>query len=66
MAERAYITPKILKWARESAKMPLDVAASKVKKSVEQLQEWENGDSFPTVNQAQTLAKAYKRPFALL
>lgn len=65
LAERAYITPKVLKWARESAKMTLEVAASKVNKSIEQLNAWEEGSEFPTIKQAETLAKAYKRPFAL-
>lgn len=66
MAEKAYITPNVLKWARESARMPEEVACAKVSVSIEKLKEWENGDSLPTIRQAQTLAKAYKRPFALL
>lgn len=65
MAERAYITPKILTWARESARMPVDVAASKIGKSIEVLEEWESGVSQPTIKQAEKLAKIYKRPFAL-
>lgn len=65
MAERAYITPKVFRWARESAKMPLDIAATKVNVSVERLSDWEKGESHPTIRQAQNLAKAYKRPFAL-
>lgn len=66
MAEKAYITPNVLKWARESARMSEEVACTKVSVSSEKLKEWENGDSLPTIRQAQTLAKAYKRPFALL
>lgn len=65
MAEKAYITPKILKWARESAKMTLEVAASKVNKTAEQLEEWEEGNNHPTIKQAEKLAKVYKRPFSL-
>lgn len=65
MAEKAYITPKVLKWARESAKMTLEVAASKVNKTAEQLNEWEEGINYPTIKQAEKLAKTYKRPFAL-
>ncbi len=65
MANRAYITAKVLKWARESAKMTEEIAASKVAVSSERLNEWETGESFPTIRQAQNLAKAYKRPFAL-
>ncbi len=65
MAERAYITPKVFKWARESAKMPEEIAASKVDVPVEKLKKWEKGESQPTIRQAQVLAKAYRRPFAL-
>lgn len=65
MAEKADITPKILTWARESARMPLDIAASKTGNSIEILEEWESGVSQPTIKQAEKLAKIYKRPFAL-
>jgi len=65
MAERAYITPKVLKWARESAKVSEDIAASKVSVPTEKLKKWEKGIVFPTIRQAQILAKTYKRPFAL-
>lgn len=65
MADKAFITPNVLKWARESARMAEETAASKVPVTVDKLQEWEDGSSQPTIKQAQTLAKAYKRPFAL-
>ncbi len=65
MAERAFITAKVFKWARESAKMAEEIAASKVAVSVDKLKKWEAGESLPTIRQAQNLAKAYKRPFAL-
>ncbi|MBS1517600.1 MAG: ImmA/IrrE family metallo-endopeptidase [Bacteroidetes bacterium] len=65
MAEKAYITPKVFKWARESARISEESAAAKVKVSVEKLKEWEEGTNQPTINQAQKLAKAYKRPFAI-
>ncbi len=65
MADRAFITPKVLKWARESARMSEDTAATKVSVPIEKLLEWEEGVSQPTIRQAETLAKAYKRPFAL-
>jgi Zn-dependent peptidase ImmA (M78 family) len=66
MADKAYITPSVLKWARETAKMPVETAASKVPVSADKLREWEEGISQPTIKQAQLLAKVYKRPFALL
>jgi Zn-dependent peptidase ImmA (M78 family)/transcriptional regulator with XRE-family HTH domain len=65
MADRAYITPKVLKWARESARMTEETAAAKVSVPVDKLKEWEEGINQPTIRQAQTLARAYKRPFAL-
>lgn len=65
MADRAFITPKVLKWARESARMSEDTAATKVSVPIEKLLEWEEGVSQPTIRQAETLAKTYKRPFAL-
>jgi Zn-dependent peptidase ImmA (M78 family)/DNA-binding XRE family transcriptional regulator len=66
MAERAYITPKVLKWARETAKISETDAAAKVSVKAEKILEWENGESQPTVNQAIKLAKSYQRPFAVL
>lgn len=65
MPDKAYITPNVLKWARESARMSEETAASKVPIPVEKLKEWEDGTNQPTIRQAQTLAKAYRRPFAL-
>ncbi|MBI5216262.1 MAG: ImmA/IrrE family metallo-endopeptidase [Ignavibacteriae bacterium] len=65
MADKAYITPNVFKWARESARMSEETAAAKVSVSVDKLKEWETGTNQPTIRQAQTLAKAYKRPFAL-
>lgn len=65
MADKAYITPNVLKWARESAGMTEETAAAKVSVATNKLKEWESGTSQPTIRQAQTLAKAYKRPFAL-
>lgn len=65
MADKAFITPHIFKWARESARMSEETAANKVAVSIDKLKEWEDGISQPTIRQAQTLAKAYKRPFAL-
>ena len=54
-----------MKWARESARMTEEIASSKVSVTTAKLMEWEAGTSQPTIRQAQKLAKAYKRPFAL-
>ncbi len=65
MADKAFITPKVLKWARESARMSIETAATKVSVEIDRLKEWEEGTTQPTIHQAETLAKAYRRPFAL-
>ena len=67
MSDKAYITPNILKWARESARMSPEVAAAKVLVTPEKLLEWEDEKSSmqPTISQAEKLAKAYRRPFAI-
>jgi len=65
MSDKACITPNVLKWARESARMSEKTASDKVHVPVEKLKEWEEGINQPTIRQAETLAKAYKRPFAL-
>ncbi len=65
MAERAFITPEVLKWARKTAKMSEEKPASKAAVPVEKLRNWEKGKSQPTIRQAQILAKTYKRPLAL-
>ena len=65
MADKAYITPNVLKWARESARMTEETAAAKVHVTIDKLREWEIGSSQPTIKKAQALAKIYKRPFAL-
>jgi Zn-dependent peptidase ImmA (M78 family)/DNA-binding XRE family transcriptional regulator len=65
MADKAFITPNVLKWARESARITEETAATKVSVTVARLKEWEEGINQPTIRKAQTLAKMYKRPFAL-
>lgn len=68
MADIAYITPKVLKWARTTARMSLETAAAKVKVPPARLEAWEDpdGKDRPTIRQAEILARAYRRPFAML
>jgi Zn-dependent peptidase ImmA (M78 family) len=65
MADKAYITPSVLKWARESARVSVSDAAANVSVTPEKLAEWETGQDQPTVRQGEMLAKFYRRPFAL-
>lgn len=66
MAERANITPKVLQWARETAKFSISDASAKVKVKESKIKEWESGESQPTIRQAKILANAYQRSFAIL
>lgn len=62
--ELAYITPEVIKWARETARYSIEDAAKYLKVSVKKLNAWETGAEFPTIKQAEKMAKFYKRPFA--
>lgn len=66
MKNQAYINSQILKWARTSAKITQEKAAKKINVSIERIDEWESGVSFPTIRQAKILSSYYKRPFAIL
>lgn len=68
MSNKAYITPDVLKWARETAKISVDAAASRVGVKKDRLLEWESKekDTFPTIRQSKLLANYYRRPFAVL
>jgi Zn-dependent peptidase ImmA (M78 family)/transcriptional regulator with XRE-family HTH domain len=65
MSDKAFITPKVLKWARESARMTLEEAAGKISVNANKLNDWEEGISQPTIKQAEALAKTYRRSFAI-
>ena len=68
MPSRAYITPQMLRWAREQAACTLEDAAKIARRPAKEVEDWETPgkDIFPTVRQAQKLANAYDVPFALL
>lgn len=66
MTNLAPITPDVLKWARESARISISSAASRISTTEEKIKQWENGERSPTISQAKKLAEYYKRPFALL
>jgi Zn-dependent peptidase ImmA (M78 family) len=57
-------TPAVLVWARRTAGMSLELAAQKAAIKVEQLSEWEAGDSRPSIPQLRKLATLYRRPLA--
>jgi len=61
----ALIKPTLLIWARESAGFEIEVAAKKAAVKVEALEEWERGDSRPSIPQLRKLGDIYKRPLAV-
>ncbi len=61
---KATPNPQILVWARKSAGMSVDAAASKALVSAEQLSAWELGEAQPSIPQLRKLASVYRRPLA--
>jgi len=57
-------TPSVLKWARESAGLPVELAAKKAAVMAERLAAWESGEQRPTFAQLRRLSEVYKRPLA--
>jgi len=65
MGDKAFVTPSVLKWSRQTALMTVEQAAGKAGVTERQIIAWESGTDRPTVRQARLLAEAYRRPFAL-
>jgi Zn-dependent peptidase ImmA (M78 family) len=61
---KALMNHKLLAWARLSAGMPVEVGATKIGVTPEQLRSWEEGASRPTVNQLWTISRVYRQSFA--
>jgi Zn-dependent peptidase ImmA (M78 family)/transcriptional regulator with XRE-family HTH domain len=60
------IEPSILIWARESLGLSIAEVALKLDKDSKTIQQWEHGNSFPTLAQLEKLAyNIYKRPLAV-
>ena len=65
MGERAFVTPSVMKWARETARMTVETAADKIGISERRIIDWESGLEKPTIAQAKKASLVYRRPFAL-
>lgn len=61
----AYINPEMLIWSRKTVNLTDDLAAQKIGISIETLNDWEEGSSFPTIKQLYRVAHIYQRPFSL-
>lgn len=62
----ALVNPRVLKWARERAGLPVDKLAKRLNSSSSKIAAWEAGDSRPTFRQAEKLADATHVPFGFL
>ena len=65
MAE-ALVTPRLLQWARERRRLPLEEVAGKLSVKPDKLQKWERGDDSPTFIQAKSFAEKLYVPFGYL
>lgn len=63
----AYINCEMLKWAMERTPIKIEEISLRMKEfSNEQIENWENGTEYPSVNQAKKLCNLYDIPFAAL
>ncbi|MCK5536803.1 MAG: ImmA/IrrE family metallo-endopeptidase [Bacteroidales bacterium] len=66
MTKQIPVNPEILVWARETAGLTIEEAATRMNKAVDIIQLWEIGHEAPTYVQLEKLAyQIYKRPLAL-
>lgn len=62
---QALVTPSVMRWAREQARLSLDEASSKIKRSPEEIAAWEEGTLRPSIAQARKACEVYRRPLAV-
>lgn len=55
----------MLVWARETASLTPEEAATALDVTIDRLLAWEKGDDQPTVNQLRRIAQRYKRPLSV-
>ena len=65
-ADVAFITPELIVWARERARLTRDRVATRLGTEVESINSWEHGTSNPTLNQAHHMADILHVPFGYL
>src|SRR5438128_1975622 len=56
------LSPRVLKWARESAGFDLEEAAEKLKVPPERLRSWEEGQGSPELSVFHKMVTVYRRP----
>lgn len=62
----AFVTPKLITWARQRNNLTSEAAARKISVSPETFDGWEKGRARPTLRQAQVLAHRLYVPFGYL
>lgn len=62
----AFIQPNLLRWAITRSRLPIEKVAHGAHVKPEQIISWQNGQGWPTFNQAQNLAHALRIPFGYL
>lgn len=65
MPMKALITPDVLRWARETARMSTESIAAKMRVKEERIKAWEMGKDAPTMRQLEKLSTYYRRPIAV-
>jgi Zn-dependent peptidase ImmA (M78 family)/DNA-binding XRE family transcriptional regulator len=63
VTQRVPYNTKVMRWARERRRVDRSEAARSASVRPEQIEDWEEGRSAPTVRQARLLASFYDRPF---
>lgn len=61
----ALVEPALLVWARGSIGLGVADVAKKLSVTPERIEQWESGETHPTIAQLRGLAAAYKRPLAV-
>jgi DNA-binding transcriptional regulator YiaG len=57
----AIVEPSILTWARSTAGLSIEEAATSLQIKSEKVQAWENGEESPSMAQLRKMASTYKR-----
>jgi len=60
------VKPEVLRWARESAGVPVEWAAQRCGRTVETIEAWESGIQPPTFAALRTLSRLYGQPMSVL
>jgi len=66
MSTLAYITPRIVEWARKRAGLEVNQLASALKVNTAKVEAWERGSQQPKFPKAEALAKRLRIPFGYL